>query len=75
MLESMFFVKAVVTGFAHSLGVALFKKVQHRLGLGEPAGPDVANPGLDASDGPDAPDAGVRVPAVARSVPLRLRWR
>jgi hypothetical protein len=30
-----FFVKAVVTGFGLSLGSALFKKVQHRLGLGE----------------------------------------
>lgn len=30
-----FFVKAVVTGFALSLGSALFKKVQRRLGLGE----------------------------------------
>jgi hypothetical protein len=31
-----FFVKAVVTGFALSLGSALFKKVQRKLGLGEP---------------------------------------
>jgi len=30
------FVRAVVTGFALSLGSALFKKVQDRLGLGEP---------------------------------------
>jgi hypothetical protein len=30
-----FFVKAVVTGFALSLGSALFKKVQRKLGLGE----------------------------------------
>lgn len=30
-----FFVRAVVTGFALSLGSALFKKVQGRLGLGE----------------------------------------
>lgn len=30
-----FFVKAVVTGFALSLGSALFKKVQNRLGLGD----------------------------------------
>jgi hypothetical protein len=30
-----FFVKAVVTGFALSLGSALFKKVQRRIGLGE----------------------------------------
>jgi hypothetical protein len=31
-----FFVKAVVTGFALSLGSALFKKIQRKLGLGEP---------------------------------------
>ncbi len=31
-----FFVKAVATGFALSLGSALFKKVQRHLGLGEP---------------------------------------
>ncbi len=31
-----FFVKAIVTGFGLSLGSALFKKVQHRLGLGDP---------------------------------------
>lgn len=30
-----FFVRAVVTGFALSLGAALFKKVQGRLGLDE----------------------------------------
>ena len=37
-----FFVKAVVTGFALSLGSALFKKVQRKIGLGEPekAAPD-----------------------------------
>jgi hypothetical protein len=33
-----FFVKAVVTGFALSLGSALFKKIQRRIGLGEDAG-------------------------------------
>ncbi|HSK01053.1 MAG TPA: hypothetical protein VK932_07420 [Kofleriaceae bacterium] len=30
-----FFVRAVVQGFALSLGSALFKKVQDRIGLGE----------------------------------------
>jgi len=30
-----FFVKAVATGFALSLGSAIFKKVQSQLGLGE----------------------------------------
>lgn len=33
-----FFVKAIVTGFALSLGSALFKKVQRRIGLGEDNG-------------------------------------
>lgn len=32
-----FFVKAVVTGFALSLGSALFKKVQQKLGLADDA--------------------------------------
>jgi hypothetical protein len=39
-----FFVKAVVTGFALSLGSALFKKVQRKLGLADDAAakaPDV----------------------------------
>lgn len=30
------FVKAVVTGFAWSLGAALFKKIQDRIGLAQP---------------------------------------
>jgi hypothetical protein len=30
------FMKAVVTGFAWSLGAALFKKIQDRIGLSEP---------------------------------------
>jgi hypothetical protein len=39
-----FFVKAVVTGFALSLGSALFKKIQRKVGLGDDSGkpaPDV----------------------------------
>jgi hypothetical protein len=31
-----FFVKAVVSGFAFSLGAALFKKVSNKMGLDEP---------------------------------------
>ena len=31
-----FFVRAVVQGFALALGAALFKKIQDRVGLGEP---------------------------------------
>jgi hypothetical protein len=30
-----FFVRAVATGFALSLGSALFKKIQRKIGLGE----------------------------------------
>ncbi|MEO7730961.1 MAG: hypothetical protein ABIY55_08330 [Kofleriaceae bacterium] len=52
-----FFVKAVVTGFGLSLGSALFKKLQQKLGLDDeakPAAPDVikqdgaTDPGLTA---------------------------
>ena len=51
-----FFVKAVVTGFALSLGSALFKKLQKKLGLDDEAkpAPDVlkqdgaSDPGLTA---------------------------
>jgi hypothetical protein len=51
-----FFVKAVVTGFALSLGSALFKKLQSKLGLADDAkqAPDVikqdgaTDPGLRA---------------------------
>jgi hypothetical protein len=32
-----FFLKAVITGFAWSLGSALFKKIQRQVGLGDPA--------------------------------------
>lgn len=33
-----FFVKAVISGFALSLGSALFKKVQRKLGLADDSG-------------------------------------
>jgi hypothetical protein len=36
----LFFVRAVVYGFGMSLGSALFKKVQDRIGLGEPKDPE-----------------------------------
>jgi hypothetical protein len=48
-----FFVKAVVTGFALSLGSALFKKVQRKLGLGEP---DKAAPEAVKQDGATDPN-------------------
>ncbi len=34
-----FFLRAVVTGFALSLGSALFKKIQKKVGLGDDAKP------------------------------------
>jgi hypothetical protein len=54
------FVRAVVTGFALSLGAALFKKVQTRLGLADKdAKPDKdGEPNLAARDG--ATDPGLR---------------
>lgn len=49
-----FFVKAVVTGFALSLGSALFKKVQRRLGLGEDK--DKSAPDVVKQDGATDPN-------------------
>ena len=49
-----FFVKAVVTGFALSLGSALFKKVQRHLGLGEAN--DKATPEAVKQDGATDPN-------------------
>jgi hypothetical protein len=54
------FVKAVVTGFAFSLGAAVFKKLAPKLGLGEPPKDDARAVG--ASDAADA-----RVDGVERS--------
>jgi hypothetical protein len=48
-----FFVKAVVTGFALSLGSALFKKLQSKLGLGEP---ERATPEAVKQDGATDPN-------------------
>jgi hypothetical protein len=48
-----FFVKAVLTGFALSLGSALFKKVQRHLGLGEDK--DKATPDAVKQDGATDP--------------------
>jgi hypothetical protein len=60
-----FFVGAVVYGFGVSLGSALFKKVQDRIGLGEPKAkesakseaekPVAADPGRDVAPDPDLP--------------------
>lgn len=60
-----FFLRAVVYGFGASLGTALFKKVQDRIGLGEPKAkesgqsaetkPAAPEPGRDAAPDPDRP--------------------
>jgi hypothetical protein len=51
-----FFVKAVVTGFALSLGSALFKKVQRHLGLDE----DSEKPAPEAVKQDGATDPGLQ---------------
>jgi hypothetical protein len=50
-----FFVKAVVTGFALSLGSALFKKIQRQLGLGDDKDADKATPDAVKQDGATDP--------------------
>ncbi len=50
-----FFVKAVVTGFALSLGSALFKKLQGHLGLAEDKDKDKAAPDVVKQDGATDP--------------------
>jgi hypothetical protein len=51
-----FFVKAVVTGFALSLGSAIFKKVQKKIGLAdEPAAPKSSTPDVVKQDGATDP--------------------
>ena len=49
-----FFVKGVVYGFALSLGSALFKKIQRRIGLGEPE--DKTNAEVVKRDGATDPN-------------------
>jgi hypothetical protein len=51
-----FFVKAVVSGFALSLGSALFKKVQRKLGLADETGEtEKATPEVIKQDGATDP--------------------
>ena len=59
-----YFLRAVVYGFGASLGTALFKKVQDRIGLGEPKEkakeseepePATPEPSRDAAPDPDLP--------------------
>lgn len=52
-----FLVRAVVTGFGLSLGAAIFKKVQHKLGFPDDSRRD-SSPDLNARDG--ATDPGLR---------------
>ncbi len=54
------FVRAVVTGFALSLGAALFKKVQSRLGLAEDKPDDKRDGGGDVTAQDGATDPGLR---------------
>lgn len=46
-----FIVKAVVYGFAFTLGAALFKKIQHQLGLGDPYADSKSAPAPVKPDG------------------------
>jgi hypothetical protein len=50
-----FFVRAVVTGFALSLGSALFKKIQNRIGLGEEKNKKNGEPEAVRQDGATDP--------------------
>jgi len=56
-----FFVRAVVTGFALSLGAALFKKLAPQLGLGEDADKTKANGASDVTTQDGATDPGLQV--------------
>lgn len=56
-----FFVKAVVTGFALSLGSALFKKLQQKLGLADdPAQAQAKQPEVIKQDGATDPNLTVQ---------------
>jgi hypothetical protein len=50
-----FFVRAIVTGFALSLGSALFKKVAPQLGLDDDKKKDKADEQVNAQDGATDP--------------------
>ena len=52
-----FFVRAVITGFALSLGSALFKKIQRKVGLGDDSDKsDKSVPAAVKQDGATDPD-------------------
>ncbi len=55
-----FFVRAVVTGFALSMGAAIFKKVQAKLGLDEPNPETKRDPAADVTTRDGATDPGLR---------------
>jgi hypothetical protein len=60
-----FFAKAVVTGFALSLGAALFKRVQKQLGLDEKEAAktgDAGNPATNPVGQDGATDPGLKAP-------------
>ncbi len=53
-------VRAVVTGFGLSVGAALFKKVQAKLGLGEDKADDKKDPAAEVTTRDGATDPGLR---------------
>ena len=55
-----FFVRAVVTGFALSLGAALFKKVQKKLGLDSEESKSKKDAATDVTTQDGATDPGLR---------------
>jgi hypothetical protein len=55
-----FFVRAVITGFALSLGAALFKKVQKQLGLDTDQAKTKADAATDVTTQDGATDPGLR---------------
>lgn len=56
-----FFVKAVVSGFGLSLGSAIFKKVQRKLGLAEDSGKTTSTSEVIKQDGATDPGLDAQV--------------
>jgi hypothetical protein len=55
-----FLVRAIVTGFGLSIGAALFKKVQSKLGLADDKSEDKRDPASDVTTRDGATDPGLR---------------
>ena len=60
LVAMKFFVKAVITGFALSLGSALFKKIQRQLGLDDDKDKDKDKATPDAVKQDGATDPGLQ---------------